>query len=122
MASHSTPPGHHPGADEHGAGQGRGHHVVVPVPVYLTVFAWLMVLLVITLAAAAFDLGPWNLPIAMTIAVVKAVLVFLFFMHLRWSSHLVRFFAGAALIWLIIMFVLTLSDYLSRSWKTVPHL
>jgi cytochrome c oxidase subunit IV len=82
--------------------------------VYYVIFGLLMILLVVTLGAAAIDLGPLNLPIAMTIAVAKAVLIVMFFMHVYYSSHLVKFFAGAALFWLMIMFVLTLSDYASR--------
>jgi cytochrome c oxidase subunit 4 len=81
-----------------------------------------MVLLVITLAAAAIDLGPWNIVIAMTIAVVKAALVVLYFMHVRYSSSLVQFFAGATFFWLLILFVLTLSDYFSRNWAAVPQI
>ena len=73
-----------------------------------------MVLLIVTLGAAALDLGPLNLPIAVTIAVIKAVIVVLYFMHVRYSSHLVRFFAGATFFWLALMFILTLSDYASR--------
>jgi cytochrome c oxidase subunit IV len=112
MANHETT---HPGPDEaHG-----GHHVV-PISTYLLVFAALMVLLVITLAAAALNLGEWNLVIAITIAVAKALLVVLFFMHLRWSTYLVRVFAGAALFWLSILFVLTLQDYFSRHAASLP--
>jgi cytochrome c oxidase subunit 4 len=100
----------------------HGEHHIVPISVYLWVFAALMVLLVLTLAAAAFDLGPFNIVIAMTIAVVKAGIVVLYFMHVRYSSHMVKFFAGATFFWLMIMFVLTLSDYFSRDWPTVPQL
>jgi cytochrome c oxidase subunit 4 len=95
----------------------EAHHIV-PMSVYYRVFAALMVLLIITLAAAYFDLshiwGPLNIIIAMTIAVIKAVLVVLYFMHVRYSSRLTWFFAGAAFIWLAIMFGITLSDYFSR--------
>jgi cytochrome c oxidase subunit IV len=94
----------------------HGEHHIVPVSVYLKVFAALMVLLVLTLVAAYFDLGSWNIMIAMTIAVLKAGLVVLYFMHVRYSSHLVKFFAGATFFWLIILFSLTLADYFSREW------
>ncbi len=95
-------------------------HHVVPLPVYYWNFFALMVLLVLTLVAAMFDLGEFNTIIAMTIAVAKAVLVVLYFMHLRWSTPLVRVFAGAALFWLLILFVLTLDDYFSRPWFGMP--
>ena len=99
-------------------------HHVVPVSVYLKVFTALMVLLVITLAAAAVDLshvwGPLNVLIAATIAVIKAVLIILYFMHVRYSSKLTWFFAGAAFLWLIVMFSFTFSDYMSRNWMPSP--
>jgi cytochrome c oxidase subunit IV len=98
----------------------HGEHHVVPIPTYLVVFAALMILLVLTLVAASQDLGEWNLVIAITIAVIKALLIVLYFMHLRWSSYLVRVFAGAALFWLTILFVLTLQDYFSRHAGMLP--
>jgi cytochrome c oxidase subunit IV len=110
-------PGHHhpPNAVEH-----EGEHHVVPVSVYLTVFAALMVLLVLTLIAAMFNLGEWNIVIAVTIAVIKALLVALYFMHLRWGTRLVQLFGAAALFWLAIMFALTLGDYWSRHGTYLP--
>ena len=83
---------------------------ILPVSLYVKVFTALMVLLVITLAAAAVDLsgiwGPMNVIIAMTIAIVKAVLIILYFMHVRYSSKLTWFFSGVAFLWLIVMFTL----------------
>jgi cytochrome c oxidase subunit 4 len=108
------------GSTQNGHAEAHGEHHIVPISTYLLVFAALMVLLIITLAAAAVNLGEWNLVIAMTIAVAKALLVVLFFMHLRWSSYLVRVFAGAALFWLTILFVLTLQDYFSRHAGMLP--
>lgn len=75
-----------------------------------------MVLLVITLGAAAIPLGPLNLPIALTIAVAKMVIIVQYFMHLKFSTKLVRLFGTCAGIWLSILFILTLSDYASRPW------
>jgi cytochrome c oxidase subunit IV len=114
MAEHHT--GHH--GDAHGSG--HGGHVVVPVKVYLWVFFALMVLLVLTLYAASMDLGEWNIVIAITIAVVKAVLVVLFFMHLYYSTKLVKLFGAAALFWLAILFALTLGDYFTRLRTYLP--
>jgi len=98
----------------HGEPHSHGDHHIIPTRTYWIVIAWLMVLLIVTLGAAMADLGALNLPIAMAIAVVKAVLVVLYFMHVKFSTRLVKFFAMAALIWLLIMFVLTLQDYLFR--------
>ncbi len=114
------------GRDTHGHGHDtHGHdddHHVMPIKTYLIVFSTLMVLLVVTLLAAIPDLGPWNLPIAMAIAVAKALVVMIWFMHLKFSSPLTRLFAGAAFFWLAILFLLTLSDYISRPWFDVPKL
>jgi cytochrome c oxidase subunit 4 len=56
----------------------------------------------------------------MVIAVIKATLVVLFFMHVKFSSRLVKLFAGAAFFWLAVLFILMLSDYLSRGWLPTP--
>src|SRR5437660_1298877 len=119
---HPAPAAHaHPAHDsEIHEGPRAGEHHVVPVRTYVYNFIALMVFLIITLAAAAVPLGPFNLPIAIAIAVIKAGLIMLFFMHLQWSSKLVRFFALGALMWLCIMFLLTLSDYLSAGMGRFP--
>jgi cytochrome c oxidase subunit 4 len=80
------------------------------------VYGALMVLLLLTVAVAQFHLGAFGIVLALTIAIVKAILVVLYFMHLRYSSRLTMVFAGAGLVWLLIMFSFTLSDYLSRAW------
>ena len=83
---------------------------------YGVIYCALMFLLVFTVAASYFDFGAFlNLTIALSIATIKAVLVILFFMHVRHSSKLVWVFAGAAFLWLGILLVLTFSDYLSRA-------
>ncbi len=81
---------------------------------YFGVFAALIVLTAVTTAAAFLELGPWNTIVALTIAAVKAALVALVFMHLRWSRGLVWIFAGGALFWLAALIVLVLSDYQTR--------
>lgn len=82
--------------------------------VYLIIFAALLVLTVITVAASRVDLGVWHIPVALSIAVCKATLVGLFFMHLLDSDKLTWVVVVGSLLWLVILFVLTLSDYLSR--------
>ncbi|HEY3283777.1 MAG TPA: cytochrome C oxidase subunit IV family protein [Armatimonadota bacterium] len=96
----------------------HGHHIV-PLAVYYRVFAALMVLLVLTLFAATFDLGPLNVVIALTIACAKALLVVLYFMHVRYSHKLVWVFGGAAILWLGILFAYTIGDYISRGWLPI---
>lgn len=83
---------------------------------YVLVWLALMLLLAITVVAAAFDLGWLNLAIALGVAACKALLIALFFMHLRVSSRLTWIFAGAGVFWLGILIVLAMSDYISRSW------
>jgi len=105
---------------EDSAHEAQEHHIVPP-SVYLMVFAALMVLMFLTCFAAAFDLGVLNTAIALTIAVAKTALIVLFFMHIKFSSKLVKLFAVAALFWLSILFVLTLQDYITRGAMTLPQ-
>lgn len=81
---------------------------------YCNVFAALLVLLAITVVAAEADLGWLNFPLAAAIATVKAVLIMLYFMHVRYSKPLIWLMAGAGAAWLAILFGLTFSDYLTR--------
>jgi cytochrome c oxidase subunit IV len=81
---------------------------------YYLVFGALMVLTAVTVGVAYLDLGPLNDVVAMAIAVSKALLVILFFMHVRYSTRLVAITAVGGFFWLGILIVLTLSDYLSR--------
>ncbi len=75
-----------------------------------------MVLTVLTVFVATLDLGRFNAIVALSIAVLKAMLVVLYFMHVRYSSKLTWAFVGAGFFWLAILFALTLSDYFSRPW------
>lgn len=96
-----------------------GPHLV-PQRVYFTIFAALIVLTFITVAVAFVDLGPLNNFIAMSIAVTKATLVIMYFMHVRYSDKLVWVFAGAGFLWLIILFVFLVSDYVTReAWSNL---
>jgi len=90
--------------------------VIVSRTTYVAIFASLMVLTGLTTAVAYFDLGLANPVVALSIAVLKASLVVLFFMHMRWSSRLSMIAGGAALFWLGILLVLVMSDYAARGW------
>ena len=93
---------------------------MISAKIYLAVFAALLGLTALTTAIAFVELGRiGNISVAVTIAVMKAVLVMLYFMHLRYSSHLTILFASAGVFWLGIMLVLTLSDYVSRGWVSL---
>jgi cytochrome c oxidase subunit 4 len=91
-------------------------HIVSP-RVYISIFLVLMVGTGLTLIAAYQDFpGPLNAVVALTIAVVKATFVVLYFMHVRYSSRLIWLVIAAGIFWLAIMFALTISDYSTRSW------
>jgi cytochrome c oxidase subunit 4 len=77
-------------------------------------WAALVVLLATTTGLAFVPLGRWNLVVAIAIASMKALIVVIFFMELRRSSGLVRVFAGAGFLWLLILLGLTGADYSSR--------
>jgi cytochrome c oxidase subunit 4 len=92
----------------------------MPVRTNVLVFIALLVLLVMTVGAAYLPLGVMHVPVAMTIATIKAVLIVLFFMHLLHSHRLMMVVAVGSFLWLAIMVVLTLNDYLSRGILDIP--
>lgn len=94
---------------------------IVPVKVYLMIFLALMVGTALTIWAGLQDFpGPLNVVIALTIAVIKATLVVLYFMHVRYSSRLIWVIFASALFWMGILFALTFSDYWTRHWFQLP--
>ena len=93
---------------------------VASVKSYVGIFAILIVLTATTAGVSFIDLGPLNTVVALTIAVCKALLVALFFMHLRRSSHLTWVFATAGVFWLLILLAFLLGDVFSRGWIHQP--
>ena len=91
---------------------------IVPLRTYYLIFLTLMVCTGITVAVAFVDLGPLNIVVAMTIAVLKATLVVLFFMHVKYSTRLTWVVVTGSVFWLGILLTLTFSDYLTRHWRT----
>jgi cytochrome c oxidase subunit IV len=90
---------------------------IISVRTYVIVWVSLIILTLTTTGVAFIDLGgEWNTLTAVAIAIVKTVLVVVYFMHLRYSSRLTWVFAGAGFFWLIILISLTLSDVLTREW------
>jgi cytochrome c oxidase subunit 4 len=85
---------------------------------YFTVFAALLVLTIVTVFVARINLGPFNVVVALSVAFVKALLVVLYFMHLRYGPRLTWIVAAGGLYWLGILLVLTMSDYLTREWTS----
>jgi len=79
-----------------------GH--VAPKSLYYLVFLALLVGTAVTVAVAFFDLGAMNNVVMLTIACVKALLVILFFMHVRWGSRLTWLVVASGFFWLLILF------------------
>jgi len=93
---------------------------IVPLRIYVTIFLALLWGTALTVWAGFRDFpGQWNAIIAMTIAVIKATLVVLYFMHVRYSSRLIWVVFTSALFWLAILFALTFSDYWTRDWLPI---
>ncbi len=88
----------------------------VAVRTYFVVYGALLILMFLTVFVAQFDLEGLDVVVALIIAVTKAALVLVYFMHLRHSSSLTWLFASAGFVWLLILLVLMMTDYLSRGW------
>ena|SRR5436190_23780461 len=91
---------------------------IVPTRTYYVIFGILMLCTYLTVQIAFFDLGILNTVAALTIAVLKAVLVVLFFMHVKYSTRLTWAVVIGGIFWLAILLTLTLSDYTTRAWRT----
>ena len=96
------------------------HHIVSP-KIYFAIFAVLMICTVLTVVAAEIDLnqyfGGLNIIVALTIAVLKASLVVLFFMHGKYSPKRTQMVIIASVFWLAVMLFMTMSDYVTRQWS-----
>lgn len=105
-------------AHDHASGHGEhagGHHVM-PLGIYWGVFLALVAGTIVTVWTATMDLGSLNVIVALVIASVKALLVVLYFMHVKYASKLTWLFAASGFFWLVIMLVITMNDYSSRGW------
>ena len=94
---------------------------VVRPRVYLYTCIVLLALLAVTWAIAYVDLGPFNLIAALAVAIAKAIVIALFFMHIKGSSRLLHLAAIAGIIWLLFLISLTLGDYITRGWVPLNH-
>lgn len=97
-------------------GHGAPHHQA-PLMSYFLVFLALMALTVLTVWVSRIDLGTLNTVVALAIAVIKATVVILWFMHVIHSPRLTWIVVIASFLWLGVLFVLTFSDYLTRAWN-----
>jgi cytochrome c oxidase subunit 4 len=96
------------------------HEHVESIKIYTLVFLSLLILTAATTLVSEIDLGPLNVVAALFIAVVKMLLVALFFMHLRHSTILTKVVVGGGMLWLGILLVLSLADFNTRGWLPVP--
>ncbi|MCA9875506.1 MAG: cytochrome C oxidase subunit IV family protein [Ardenticatenaceae bacterium] len=96
------------------------HNNYPSVRTYFLVFGALLLLLIATVGAHFVALGPFQPVVSLGIALLKALLIILFFMHVKASSGLVKLFAAAGFLWLLIFFLLTFGDFATRYW--VPTL
>ena len=94
---------------------------LVDPKIYFRTCAALLALLAITWAIAYVDLGPFNLIVALAVATTKAIVIALFFMHIKGSSRVLHLAAVAGVIWLLFLISLTLGDYLTRGWVPFNH-
>ncbi|HTX75031.1 MAG TPA: cytochrome C oxidase subunit IV family protein [Terracidiphilus sp.] len=113
--------------DPHHGGTGHDHapneqdvhdslnHIVSPV-VYITVGTLLLILTATTAAVSFIDLGVFNAVVALFIACLKASIVVLFFMHVKYSSKLTKLTIFSGLFTFAVLIALTLSDYMTRAW------
>lgn len=90
-------------------------HVTSP-KIYIAILLALMVLTAITILVAFQDLGPFNDIVALGIAITKASLVVLYFMHVRHSSPFTKLVVVSGFVWLVFLISLTLADYFTRGW------
>jgi len=91
------------------------HHIVSPLE-YCYVYGALIVGTILTVLAAQVELGVFNPIIALGIACTKAVIVILFFMHVKYQSHLIKVTVGAGFFTFIVLITMSLVDYMSRAW------
>jgi cytochrome c oxidase subunit 4 len=104
-------------ATAHSSAHASAHSHIPKVGTLVAVWAALIVLTFATSAASFLELGEFNIVLAMAIAVTKVSLVAWIFMGVRYSTTLTRLFCVAGLVWLVIMMIMTSSDYVSRTWQ-----
>ena len=93
---------------------------IVPVKTYVGIFVALLCLTALTTGVAYIDLGAFNTVAALAIAVLKMLLVILFFMHVKYGSGLIKVFILTGFLFLAILVTFTLADELTRHWSPTP--
>jgi cytochrome c oxidase subunit 4 len=101
---------------QHEPKHGEHEHHVTPPIVYVIIFFTLLVFTALTVGASFVEMGVFNPIIAILIGVVKATLVVLFFMGVKYSTRLTKLTVGAGLFTFLALISMTLADYISRAW------
>jgi cytochrome c oxidase subunit 4 len=99
---------------------GKAEEHIVPKRVYFAVFFMLIVMTWVTTWISTVDLGRWNIFVALAIAIFKASLVALFFMHVWYGTRLTKMLVMASIFWLSLMLFITMADLWTRGWMGVP--
>lgn len=102
-------------SNSHGNGKTLQHHIVSP-KLYIVIFFLLLIGTAATVVASYIDLGVWNPVLALAIATTKAMLVVLFFMHVKYSPRLTKLTVSAGVFMFLVLISMTLADYMSRAW------
>src|ERR1022692_3705626 len=98
----------------------HNEHHIVPKRVYFSVFLTLIVMTWVTAYVSTVDLGRLNIFVALSIAVFKASLVILFFMHVKYGTKLTKMIVLAGLYWLVLLLFIAMAHYWTRGWMGVP--
>jgi len=105
--------------DQHQEHSPHAEHID-SVKTYAFVLLALLVFTILTALVATLDLGPFNIIVALGIAVTKMLLVALFFMHVRYSTNLTRLVIIGGMLWLGILLLLSFVDFGTRGAIGVP--
>ena len=100
--------------------EGHAAHHGPSKGVYYAVFATLIVLTWVTSWIATVDLGPFNIYVALSIAVFKASIVLFFFMHVKYGTRLTKMIIMSGIYWLILLLFIVMMDFWTRNWMGVP--
>jgi cytochrome c oxidase subunit 4 len=98
----------------------HAEHHIVPKRIYFLVFFALIVLTWVTTIVSTIDLGALNIYVALSIAIFKASLVVLFFMHVKYGSRLTKMIVLCGLYWLLLLLFIAMADLWTRGWMGVP--
>ena len=98
----------------------HSEHHIVPKRVYFAVFFTLIVMTWVTAFVSTIDMGRLNIYVALSIAIFKASLVILFFMHVKYGTKLTKMIVLAGLYWLLLLLFIAMADLWTRGWMGVP--